>query len=662
MNVDSYLTFSPNHLARTNTTIYNQPPPPAPLPHRAVSLWSGASSQTMDDAASISATSDTDSDYSDSCFSLANISSQTSVSSFGSFCDPVVEPKKQEERRIRTETLSESRQNPRRTSASATSRTGRPPALVRQDDRKGSFVDNLVDTSTHIVEAIWPTADSSSCKATEDGSPVVLSLRTFIKETLRRSRTSYSTLQVALYYLILIKPHLPSRDFTMEQAECSHTYQALQCGRRMFLAALILASKYLQDRNYSARAWSKISGLKVHEVNQNEMGFVQAVNWKLHITEKTYKRWAESVMKLTPVQDPRSPGPSAQRVYETKCTEFRRLIWNLNPSLDNLNELVGEYSARISVVLPTSIHSILDAPVSTPKKLDVAKKSSLHVPAVMEPSLLLFQPVLKGFNPALGLLPTQVAPQAREFNTPAVSATSQLLGGRSSMGFAIAQASSAVTTQALDRWPTMNTSPVRQFTRRSSLANSVSLASSPESMVSDSSRYSRSSSISSSYSATAPSSTSDVQARIRYSKSGDRLNLLPTIASVPEDYEENCLTASPESYIRPMGKDYCKVSLDTYPARRQREVDDAARTLQGLHRQGAYNPAPMVKAGSKRNRTFYSESSLLQENVRGLLAEDASSHKRLCREMAHHSMMSTTYQHQPALGVVGPGMWDGILS
>jgi hypothetical protein len=44
-------------------------------------------------------------------------------------------------------------------------------------------------------------------------------------------------------------------------AEEAQLVRAKQCGRRMFLAALILSSKSLQDRNYSARAWSKISGL-----------------------------------------------------------------------------------------------------------------------------------------------------------------------------------------------------------------------------------------------------------------------------------------------------------------------------------------------------------------------------------------------------------------
>lgn len=134
---------------------------------------------------------------------------------------------------------------------------------------------------------------SAGCKG-------VLPLRTFIQETLRRSRTSYSTLQVALYYLIRIKPYVSTCDSFREQFPCKVFPRAIHCGRRMFLAALILASKYLQDRNYSARAWSKISGLPTAEINQNELVFLDAVQWKLHISETTYQRWTDIVLKLTP--------------------------------------------------------------------------------------------------------------------------------------------------------------------------------------------------------------------------------------------------------------------------------------------------------------------------------------------------------------------------
>ena len=170
----------------------------------------------------------------------------------------------------------------------------------------------------------------------ELGSKAVLPLRTFIQETLRRSRTSYSTLQVALYYLVLIKPHVPKHDFTMEQPDDVHANRVLQCGRRMFLAALILASKYLQDRNYSARAWSKISGLATQEINQNEVAFLLAVDWKLHITEAVFQRWTEIVLKYTPSQPP-APGTGCSQAYEREVQDWKNVILLLNPELDNID-------------------------------------------------------------------------------------------------------------------------------------------------------------------------------------------------------------------------------------------------------------------------------------------------------------------------------------
>ncbi|KAK4984693.1 PHO85 cyclin-5 [Elasticomyces elasticus] len=146
-----------------------------------------------------------------------------------------------------------------------------------------------------MVEIIWPLS-MTPCRQSSNGRGV-LPLKTYIEETLRRSRTSYSTLQVALYYLVLIKPFVPKYDFTTEQPFDSPGCRALQCGRRMFLAALILASKYLQDRNFSAKAWSKMSGLKVCEINLNEMAFLRTVDWKLHIPGRLFQRWTEIVLR-----------------------------------------------------------------------------------------------------------------------------------------------------------------------------------------------------------------------------------------------------------------------------------------------------------------------------------------------------------------------------
>lgn len=186
------------------------------------------------------------------------------------------------------------------------------------------------------------------------GAKGVLPLRTFIQETLRRSQTSYSTLQVALYYLILIKPHVPSFDFTMEQPDEGHATRALQCGRRMFLSALILASKYLQDRNYSARAWSKICGLSTHEINQNEMAFLVAVNWRLHITDAVFQRWTDVVLQFTPSQSAPTAAAAAGALAGAPAAllpDWRALILKLDADLGNVEAVVREAAVATAAVV-----------------------------------------------------------------------------------------------------------------------------------------------------------------------------------------------------------------------------------------------------------------------------------------------------------------------
>ncbi|KAI3327021.1 hypothetical protein HD806DRAFT_531613 [Xylariaceae sp. AK1471] len=657
------------------------------------SVWSEASSQTSNN------TSVSTSDPSEQCDPYY-YSQRSSLCQVESACSQSWTGHSQQ-----VEVAQALRQNPRRTSSSATTRNG-PPTLARQGDRKVNFVDNLVDSSTQIVEAIWPL--SSVFHRQELGHKAVLPLRTFIQETLRRSRTSYSTLQVALYYLILIKPHVPNLDFTMEQPHDIPAVRALQCGRRMFLAALILASKYLQDRNYSARAWSKISGLATQEINQNEMAFLSAVNWKLHITDAVFKRWTEIILKHTPSQPP-SPGSTCFQVSEKQYQDWKNLILQLNPDLDNIEDLipVSSYQRRVLASLPGSPSSSPSTPwVRSTLSIETIEVTptphNITTPTVMEPApATVHTPGRQA--PALGLLPTpRLTPQLTGFCTPAVSAATSLLGGRCSMSFAMAQAAQVSASQNLDRWPSSISTSPRSYmlTRRPSLVNSISTASSPESMISDSSRTSRSSSISSASSlVSAPSIKLDVQARCRNAKLyGERYSMKPAIASVPEDYEENCITLSPESYTGTVSKDLYHMSLETPLAQRgcdKEDAADAARALQELHNYHHSNTQmrPTTRLGLKRSRRVSTDSSL-QENVRELLsgqyysysenewqdrigstAADVDVHqtpihtshdgcrKRLCCSTEATIRPYVIPAIHPAVGGPGgPGMWEGILN
>ncbi len=57
----------------------------------------------------------------------------------------------------------------------------------------------------------------------------------------------------------------------------------LLCPRRAFLASLILASKFFQDKCYSYRVWAKLSGLPPREIGRCEHALAQALDWRLWV-------------------------------------------------------------------------------------------------------------------------------------------------------------------------------------------------------------------------------------------------------------------------------------------------------------------------------------------------------------------------------------------
>ncbi|SPO00010.1 related to G1/S-specific cyclin pas1 [Cephalotrichum gorgonifer] len=596
----------------------NNGSPPNPTSWRSQYAPFVSTSQQSSSASSVAG-------WSSSLSSQSSVDSLTSSLSLGSSssCDSVCSDKAclpaetiSKQQRCNTEVIpAELRHNPRRTSSA---RTGCPPKLVHQQDRKVNFVDSLVaiamaplpsqclnlspsaDSAALLVEAIWPLS-SVVCR-NEISNKAVLPLRTFIQETLKRSRTSYSTLQVTMYYLILIKPHVPRHGFTMEQPSDDPSSRALQCGRRVFLAALILASKYLQDRNYSARAWSKISGLHTQEINQNETAFLHAVNWNLHITSRVWKRWTRILLDHRPPSAPPSPGGLSMMPFNQQIAEWKRAMFQLDPELANTDALRN--LALLSPVLrePSPIFPF-EAQEATPVP-----------PVIMEPSPVTMNapgPQL----PALGLLPTPrlLTPQSSGFSTPAASTAPQF-ARRSSMGMAMSQASNLSASQVLDCWPSSNPTPSPQIqipARRLSLS-AYSIASSPESMVSDISRTSRSSSISSSTSLASATTTarSAVPSRLRIAKSNsDRPSVRPGMASsVPEEYEQ-FLTASPESYSAPIDKP--TGYLETPLGQRESELE----AMVGSQWVGS----SVVRTGSKRGRSDSVEASL-HDNVRDILS------------------------------------------
>ena len=64
----------------------------------------------------------------------------------------------------------------------------------------------------------------------------------------------------------------------------------LLCPRRAFLASLILASKFMQDKCYSNRAWAKLAGLPAREIGRCERALGEALEWRLWVGKAPAQR------------------------------------------------------------------------------------------------------------------------------------------------------------------------------------------------------------------------------------------------------------------------------------------------------------------------------------------------------------------------------------
>ncbi|TIB39728.1 hypothetical protein E3P86_01003 [Wallemia ichthyophaga] len=226
-----------------------------------------------------------------------------------------------------------------------------------------SFADGLIDTAVFTVEAIWkcPLPEDPSPRFIEDSQ---LPLKCFIRETLRRSKTSSHILQVALFYLFKIRDKVKCRRAEAAQMLCGNQVEtcedSLLCGRRTFLSALILSNKYLSERNYSNRAWSKMSGLTANVISSNERAFLILISYDLNVSESTWRRWVAFLGTLVDKQaklpqTSQSEDVDDERSCKRTCLQTSPSGSNTatpKPSSTRLNEQVSQgvesYSSKVS--------------------------------------------------------------------------------------------------------------------------------------------------------------------------------------------------------------------------------------------------------------------------------------------------------------------------
>ncbi|KAI8814223.1 hypothetical protein BJ742DRAFT_704180 [Cladochytrium replicatum] len=192
---------------------------------------------------------------------------------------------------------------------------------------KIEYAERFVDAAVLVMESIWPASTLHTHPAM-----TLPPLRLFVHEFLRRSRASFPALQIALLYLARLRMHLSAAHFSFDPAHdnedevffCGPTspiyHPSLRCGRRMFLTALMSASKYLLDRPPSNLAWARLGGLELEHLNTVEASFLGAIQFDLFVSPQTWAKLRSGSSKLA---DHGLPEDFARTVFDAAGTEVR---------------------------------------------------------------------------------------------------------------------------------------------------------------------------------------------------------------------------------------------------------------------------------------------------------------------------------------------------
>lgn len=178
------------------------------------------------------------------------------------------------------------------------------------------------DTACQTLDKIWKASSSSfACDLGE--AKTGLPLQVFVRETLRRGRATCSVLQAALLYCARLGDAMrqldcplvgPTPDLSNVSAALGVAKEDicfLRCPRRMFLASILISSKFLQDKTYSNRAWAKLSGLNVKDLGRIERAFLKAIDYRLVVSDGEWEAWNAESKRTRSSSACNASGPSA---------------------------------------------------------------------------------------------------------------------------------------------------------------------------------------------------------------------------------------------------------------------------------------------------------------------------------------------------------------
>ncbi|KIR55047.1 hypothetical protein I315_02284 [Cryptococcus gattii Ru294] len=129
----------------------------------------------------------------------------------------------------------------------------------------------------------------------------------FVARLLQVTMVSHSVTLVAVLYVYRLKMR-------------NVFYSTPGSENRPFVAALMLANKYLDDNTYTNATWSELAGIPLTEINRMETEFLVGLNYELGVKIDEYERWKMLLDEFMLSRGPSSAATTAKHRWNSGQT------------------------------------------------------------------------------------------------------------------------------------------------------------------------------------------------------------------------------------------------------------------------------------------------------------------------------------------------------
>ncbi|OXG52006.1 hypothetical protein C355_02034 [Cryptococcus neoformans Th84] len=131
----------------------------------------------------------------------------------------------------------------------------------------------------------------------------------FVARLLQVTMVSHSVTLVAILYVYRLKMR-------------NMFYSTPGSENRPFVAALMLANKYLDDNTYTNATWSELAGIPLTEISRMETEFLVGLNYELGVEVNEYERWKMLLDEFMLSRGPGSAVPATRHKWISGQTPF----------------------------------------------------------------------------------------------------------------------------------------------------------------------------------------------------------------------------------------------------------------------------------------------------------------------------------------------------